>query len=99
MEESSEWFNLNFLEALENCTSNNWLNTIVLTSRKDRDKFLKLTNKKGVMTRPTWELMSDLPMYKNCPRDNLSNSKFLRDRVVNLPSSVPHKMLSSTSIR
>ena len=92
-------FNLNFLEELENSTSNNWLNTIVLTSRKDRDKFLKLTNKKGVMTRPTWELMSDLPMYKNCPRDNLSNSKFLRDRVVNLPSSVPHKMLSSTSIR
>ena len=91
-------FNLNFLEALENSTSNNWLNTIVLTSRKDRDKFLKLTNKKGVMTRPTWELMSDLPMYKNCPRDNLSNSKFLRDRVVNLPSSVPHKILSSTSI-
>ena len=92
-------FNLNFLEELENSTSNNWLNTIVLTSRKDRDKFLKLTNKKGVMTRPTWELMSDLPMYKNCPRDDLSNSKFLRDRVVNLPSSVPHKMLSSTSIR
>jgi len=91
-------FNLNFLEELENSISNNWLNTIVLTSRKDRDKFLKLTNKKGVMTRPTWELMSDLPMYKNCPRDNLSNSKFLRDRVVNLPSSVPHKMLSSTSI-
>ena len=59
-------FNLNFLEELENSTSNNWLNTIVLTSRKDRDKFLKLTNKKGVMTRPTWELMSDLPMYKNC---------------------------------
>ena len=92
-------FNLNFLEELENSISNNWLNTIVLTSRKDRDKFLKLTNKKGVMTRPTWELMSDLPMYKNCPRDNLSNSKFLRDRVVNLPSSVPHKMLSSKSIR
>ena len=91
-------FNLNFLEALENSTSNNWLNTIVLNSGKDRDKFLKLTNKKGVMTRPTWELMSDLPMYKNCPRDNLSNSKFLRDRVVNLPSSVPHKILSSTSI-
>tara|TARA_B100002019_G_scaffold217310_1_gene190009 strand:+ start:17289 stop:18470 length:1182 start_codon:yes stop_codon:yes gene_type:complete len=93
-----EEFNLSFLEALENSTSNNWLNTIVLTSRKDRDKFLKLTNKKGVMTRPTWELMSDLPMYKNCPRDSLSNSRFLRDRVVNLPSSVPHKMLSSTSI-
>ncbi len=93
-----EEFNLDFLEALENSTSNNWLNTIVLTSRKDRDKFLNLTNKKGVMTRPTWELMSDLPMYKNCLRDSLSNSRFLRDRVVNLPSSVPNIMLSSTSI-
>ena len=93
-----EEFNLDFLEALENSTSNNWLNTIVLSSRKDRDKFLKLTNKKGVMTRPTWELMSNLPMYKNCLRDSLSNSRFLRDRVVNLPSSVPNIMLSSTSI-
>ena len=34
-----EEFNLDFLEALENSTSNNWLNTIVLSSRKDRDKF------------------------------------------------------------
>ena len=92
-----EEFNLNFLEALENCTSNNWLNTIILASRKDRDQFLKLTNKNGVMTRPTWELMSNLPMYKNCLKDSLSNSKFLRDRAVNLPSSVPHKILSSNS--
>tara|TARA_A100001011_G_scaffold400649_1_gene517147 strand:- start:2667 stop:3848 length:1182 start_codon:yes stop_codon:yes gene_type:complete len=93
-----EDFNLNFLESLENCTSNNWLNTIVLDSRKDRDQFLNLTNKNGVMTRPTWELMSNLTMYKNCPKDSLSNSKYLRDRVVNLPSSVPHKILSSNSI-
>ena len=42
------------------------------------------------MTRPVWKLMSKLSMYKKCQRDNLINSLWLRDRVVNLPSSVPH---------
>ncbi len=89
-----EDFNLDFLESLDNSQSNNWLNTIILDSRRERDEFLKLTNKKGVMTRPVWELMSNLPMYKKCPKGSLLNSKLLRDRAVNLPSSVPVKILS-----
>jgi perosamine synthetase len=40
------------------------------------------------MTRPIWRLLSSLDMYKNCQTDNLKNSKWLEDRVVNIPSSV-----------
>jgi len=65
------------------------LNAIVLDSKNDRNKFLKLTNDSGVMTRPIWKLMSKLPMFKDCQTDGLKNSLWLEDRVVNIPSSVP----------
>ena len=61
----------------------------MLESKKDRDSFLKYTNKKNVMTRPIWALMSELPMFSKCQKDSLENSKWLEERVVNIPSSVP----------
>ena len=75
-------------------TTNNWLNAIVFESKLDRDKFLKYTNDNGVMTRPIWHLMSGLTMFKDCQRDELKNSTWLQDRVVNIPSSVPYGTLS-----
>ena len=45
------------------------------------------------MTRPVWELMSSLDMFKDCVNDGLKNSKWLSDRIVNIPSSVPDKSL------
>ena len=41
------------------------------------------------MTRPIWKLMNDLPMYQDSLQSNLKNSKWLEDRVVNIPSGVP----------
>ena len=41
------------------------------------------------MTRPLWELMSNLKMFKSYEKDALSNSKWLLDRVVAISSSVP----------
>ena len=41
------------------------------------------------MTRPVWELMPNLEMFKDYEKDNLKNSILLRDRVVAIPSSVP----------
>ena len=32
------------------------------------------------MTRPIWKLMNKLPMYKDCQRDDLNNSKFLEEK-------------------
>ena len=78
-----------FIKPLDGDTANNWLNTIMLDSKSERDYFLEHTNKSGVMTRPIWTLMSKLPMFSACQTDGLKNSLWLEDRVVNIPSSVP----------
>jgi dTDP-4-amino-4,6-dideoxygalactose transaminase len=71
------------------CKANNWLNAIILADKAERDAFLTETNAQGVMTRPIWRLMSELEMFKHCQHDGLENSRWLEERVVNLPSSVP----------
>lgn len=78
-----------FVKPLANCKANNWLNAIVLESLEERDYFLNKTNESLIMTRPIWRLMNKLEMFKNCQTDTLENSKWLEERVVNIPSSVP----------
>lgn len=82
--------NIKFISEPENCYSNYWLNSILLPSRTERDDFLKITNSAGIMTRPIWKLMTKLPMFANCIHEDLVNSQWLEDRVVNIPSSVRH---------
>jgi hypothetical protein len=41
------------------------------------------------MTRPVWTLMPDLPMYADCQCGTIENARWLADRLVNIPSSVP----------
>ena len=67
--------------------SNYWLQAVLLKDSKERDDFLELTNNSGVMTRPIWELNSNLVMYKDCFKGDLTNSIWLADRVVNVPSN------------
>lgn len=78
---------IRFVTEPENAKSNYWLNAIILRNKEERDDFLKQSNENGVMTRPIWELMTNLDMFKSNQSDNLYNSKFLADRVVNIPSS------------
>jgi len=79
---------ISFFKEPENCISNYWLNVIILESKAERDLFLTESNSQGVMTRPIWRLMNELPMFKNCQCSDLTNSEWLADRVVNIPSSV-----------
>lgn len=79
---------IEFVEEPEHARSNYWLNAVILESKRQRDQFLKETNESGVMTRPIWALMTELPMYQHCQSDELEVAKMLRDRVVNIPSSV-----------
>jgi perosamine synthetase len=76
-----------FVKEPKGCTSNYWLNAVVTSDLKQRDDVLKKTNESGIMTRPIWQLMSDLPMYRHCMKGDLKNSEWLFQRVVNLPSS------------
>jgi len=80
--------NIQFVSEPENSKSNYWLNFVLLKNREERDNFLKFTNENGVMTRPVWELMNKLEMFKDCQVENIENSEWLADRVVNIPSSV-----------
>lgn len=77
-----------YIEELQLSKSNYWLNAILFDSEIMKEDFLSYSNSNGVMTRPIWELMNDLIMYKDSPKGDLSNSEFLAKRVVNLPSSV-----------
>ena len=79
---------IEFITEPKGCTSNYWLNAVLLKDRENRDKFLETTNNNGIMTRPIWKLMNRLPMFKKAQCDNLDNSAWLEDRVVNIPSSV-----------
>ncbi len=67
--------------------ANYWLNCVVLNNLEERNAFLEATNNSGVMTRPIWRLMNKLPMFSHCQCSDLSNSEWLEDRVVNIPSS------------
>jgi len=67
--------------------ANYWLNCVVLNNLDERNAFLEATNNSGVMTRPIWRLMNKLPMFSHCQCGDLTNSEWLEDRVVNIPSS------------
>jgi aminotransferase in exopolysaccharide biosynthesis len=79
-----------FVTEPSNTKANYWLNAIILKNASQRDVFLKTTNDAGIMTRPIWKLMSDLPMFESAQHGNLENSVWLEQRVINLPSSVRH---------
>lgn len=66
---------------------NYWLISIKTSNTFERDLFLKETNNKGILTRPIWKLLSELPMYNSCEAHNLFNSKIIESTVVNIPSS------------
>jgi len=69
------------------CRSNYWLNSIAFQNEQQRNEFLDETNSQNIMTRPIWVLMNKLPMFKYAQCANLTNAKWLEERVVNIPSS------------
>ncbi len=80
---------LDFVQEIDGARANHWLNAIILSDKAERDAFLQSARDQNIECRPLWKLMSDLPMYKDCETDGLENSRYLQERVVALPSSVP----------
>jgi len=79
---------IEFVKEPVDSKSNYWLQSILLKNLDKRDKFLEYTNNNAIMTRPIWQLMSELEMFKDAQKDELKNSKYLQARVVNITSSV-----------
>jgi aminotransferase in exopolysaccharide biosynthesis len=73
----------------EHCSSNYWLQALLLdsTHANQRDLILKTTNETGFMTRPVWILMNELTPFKHCPSMDLSGAQSLSRRLINIPSS------------
>jgi len=69
--------------------ANYWLQTLILEREfaDQRDAILAHTNEAGQMTRPVWELLTQLPMYTGCPAMETPMARDLSLRIVNLPSS------------
>ena len=57
------------------------------THQGRRDELLGALNDAGYMSRPLWTLMHRLPMYRGCPRSDLTLAEQMEARVINLPSS------------
>jgi len=69
--------------------SNYWLQTIILDESvaHQRDSILQQTHEVGLMCRPAWTLLSDLEPYFETPRMDLSFTRSLASRIINIPSS------------
>lgn len=90
-EDYADFFNregIIFRKELNNTRVNYWLMCIELENLNERNSFLNATNGSNMMTRPIWQLLYRLPMYKHCYKDNQSNAEYLEKRIVNIPSSV-----------
>jgi perosamine synthetase len=84
----SSYDDIDFIKEPKDSKSNYWLQAVILKDKTIRDEFLEFTNKNGIMTRPIWKLMNELEMFKDAQSTDLSNSKYLEERVVNITSSV-----------
>lgn len=70
-------------------TSNYWLNVIRVSTEWSflRDEILQATNDLGLMTRPVWRLLCDLPIYTSAPKMELTVARDLEKTIINIPSS------------
>lgn len=85
-----EWFSgadIDFVTEPRECRSNYWLNTIVLAEEAARDRFLEVTNDAGILTRPCWTPMHNLPMFEQSDYLELGVTDELARRLMNIPSS------------
>ena len=75
-----------FVKESINVQANYWLNTLVAEDKQARNEWLRQTNELGVMTRPIWDPMHYLDINKSFVTDSMGNTKYLFDRLVNVPS-------------
>jgi len=80
---------IDFFFEMPDVKSNYWLNAVILKkpSLEVRNLILDRLNCDGIMVRPVWNLMTGLPMYKDCPSADLTVSKQLEASLINIPSS------------
>lgn len=81
-------FDFNFVTEQEGVKANYWMNVLLAENIDDRNSILAFTNDHGVMTRPAWVPMNKLSMFEKSYSDDLLNTNWLADRMINVTSSV-----------
>jgi perosamine synthetase len=69
------------------CRSNQWLNLLCLPDASRREDLLEAAHAKGLMLRPLWTPLHQLPIYMDMPRAALPVAEHLFARGACLPSS------------
>jgi len=90
---------ITFITEPPHAKSNYWLNAIILPDKTDQQEFLRIANEQGVMSRPVWTLLNQLPMFKHCQTMPQTNAQWLADRLVNIPSSVKKNRINQQTRR
>ncbi|MBO6782920.1 MAG: DegT/DnrJ/EryC1/StrS family aminotransferase, partial [Alphaproteobacteria bacterium] len=75
-----------FVSAPRGTTSNHWLNALVFDEPDARDRALDHLRARGIECRPFWTPLHRMPMYVDCPRDDLETTERLAERGLLLPS-------------
>ena len=80
--------NLQALSNEKNSKPNYWLNTLIKKklNNKSRNELIKFLNFKGFEVRPIWKSLNTLKHFKKSPTSNLENLKYIKNKVINLPS-------------
>jgi perosamine synthetase len=79
---------VDFIDEIEGSQANFWLNALSFKTTEQRDSFLEFANDAGVMSRPAWQLMNELRMFKDCQVfGDLTNSQKISETLANIPSS------------
>jgi perosamine synthetase len=85
----SEIEGVNLFSEAKDSFSNYWLHTIILDESRasQRDAILEACHEDGIMCRPAWSLLSDSIPYAHAPRMDLTFTRDLASRLINIPSS------------
>ena len=81
------------VEEPTDCRSNHWLVTLRFTAEDpliaqgQRMQLMQRSHSVGLLLRPVWTPLHQLPMYNGCPQSSLSVANNEALRLVNLPSS------------
>ncbi len=72
------------------CSSNFWLQTLVLNKGYDYlwEDILGESNRQGIQTRPAWAPLHELPPYDKMFRSPLVETESIARRVINIPSNI-----------
>ena len=82
-----ERFGLNFVKEDNLSKAKLLVKLLDPKNKREKESFIKFTQENGIMTRPTWTPMHRLKIYQDSFKDNLENTDWISERLVNVPSS------------